>query len=53
MKPEKTKKHKPIDCLKKSYSSPLITHFGTIRELTSGGSTGMVEGMAMSVNRRT
>jgi|GEM_PF-5462144 len=30
---------------KKSYCSPALTHFGTIRELTSGGSSGDNEGM--------
>ncbi len=29
---------------KKSYSSPELTHFGTIKELTSGGSGVMAEG---------
>jgi len=33
----KTKKHQST-LHKKSYSSPLLTHFGAIKELTFGGS---------------
>jgi len=36
---------------KKSYSSPKLSHFGTIKELTSGGSGAMVEGPPMMVTR--
>ncbi len=33
---------------KKSYQSPLLTHFGTVGELTSGGSMGDDELMMMT-----
>ncbi len=39
----KAKNHGQSQPLKKPYSSPLLTHFGTIKELTSGGSGVMGE----------
>jgi hypothetical protein len=35
--PPKTKKHCQSAPNKKSYSSPSLTHFGAIQELTTGG----------------
>ena len=40
----KTKKHQSA-LHKKSYSSPSLTYFGAIKELTSGGTGGEKEGM--------
>ena len=46
--PSKIKKYHQSAPLKKSYSSPLLTHFGAIQEITSGGSGLETEGgMAM------
>ncbi len=39
----KTKKHQST-LHKKSYSSPSLTYFGAIKELTSGGASGVKEG---------
>ena len=47
----KTKEHQQSNPLKKLYSSPKLTHFGTISELTSGGSGTMQEGA--DVNNKT
>lgn len=38
---------------KKSYSSPKLSHFGTIKELTSGGSGTKAEGKKGSTTRHT
>lgn len=40
----KTKHQYKSTLQKKSYRSPKLTHFGTISELTSGGSGLMAEG---------
>jgi hypothetical protein len=42
----KTKKHQSA-LHKKSYSSPSLTYFGAIKELTSGGASGGKEGKDM------
>ncbi len=48
----KTKKHQSA-LHKKSYSSPLLTHFGAIQEMTAGGTAGEPEGgMAMLVKEK-
>ena len=44
--PFKTKKQSDGRQAKKSYSSPLLHHFGSIKELTSGG-TGLMAEMGM------
>lgn len=36
---------------KKSYSSPKLSHFGTIKELTSGGTGQKGEGKKASITR--
>ena len=38
----KTKKHQSV-LHRKSYSSPSLTYFGAIKELTSGGASGVKE----------
>jgi hypothetical protein len=49
--PSTTKNHKSTP-RKKSYSSPSLTHFGAIQELTSGGAGSPVEGKGdMDMNR--
>jgi len=46
--PNKSKKHHQTKPLKKGYSSPQLTNFGTIKELTAGGSAGKMEMEAMT-----
>ena len=46
----KTKKHQSV-LHKKSYSSPSLTHFGAIQELTSGGSGTDTEGKMNEADR--
>jgi len=41
--PTNTKNHHQSTSQKKSYSSPILTHFGTIGELTSGGTGAQTE----------
>ncbi len=45
--PTNTKNHHQSTSQKKSYASPMLTRFGTIRELTSGGTGPQTEAMMM------
>ncbi len=52
MRSKNTKKHHRSSSKKKGYTSPSLIHFGTIKELTSGGSAGDVEGKMMTAAKK-
>ncbi len=39
----KSKQKRQADAVKKNYTQPQLTHYGTIRELTTGGTAGCPE----------
>ena len=40
---KKSEQNRQADVVKKNYTQPQLTHYGTIRELTTGGTEGCPE----------
>ena len=40
---KKSEQNRQADVVKKNYTQPQLTHYGTIRELTTGGVSGCPE----------